>query len=646
MKHAFLEPITIGKQTLKNRVVFLAMAKSWSGFDGKVTQKDLDYIASVAKGGVGLVVPGGMVIDGEWPSRLPIQFCIYDDTFLPGLKRLAAVVHNNGSKVLFQLWHGGAVDYSGGNPPTVDDLTVEQIHDIQKKYVSAAHRAMEASADGVEFQMCHTYLANQFLSPLWNHRTDAYGCDTVENAARFSVETLQMLREAIGPDKILSVKLQGFDFPVGEGPDGNDGIQPELAAKYAKLAEQAGADMITVSAGGTLTGRDDIMTGDVHRAEGWKVPAAKTVKAAVSVPVVATGNIRHPEFMDRIIGEGSCDMIGMGRGIFAERGFVNKCAAGKEDQLRYCISCMNCWNVDVFGKDQSGCSVNPYAGREGNQYPLCQNGAGRIVAIVGAGPAGLEAAVTLKQRGFTPIVFEKETRLGGNINIAKKPPHKGKFDWAVGYYENMVKALNIDVRLGKEARADDILALKPYAVLIAAGSNVTTLPVDGLCGDRVLQSRDVLDKDMVFFGKKMVVIGGGITGMETALYLKAQGNDVTIVDFAPMFPLVNTGDPRYMMEAALETQHCMEQGIKMMYEHKVLKYDSGKLSVAAVEDDTEQQLDADMVILSTGVAPNDALYHALMEAGHPSVWKIGDANVTGKIVKAVQAGNKFAVGLN
>ena len=648
MSHSFLEPIKIGSQTLKNRIVFLAMAKSWSGFDGKASQRDLDYIASIAAGGAGLVIPGGMVIDGEWPSRLPLEYCIYDDSFLPGLTKLAAVAHENGAKILFQLWHGGQVDYSGGNPPTINELSIEQIKNIQAKYVSAAKRAMKAGADGVEFQTCHTYLANQFLSPLWNHRTDEYGYDTLENRSRFAVETIKLLREAIGPDKILSVKMQGFDFPEGEGVPvyGNDGITPDMAAEVAPLFEAAGADMLTVSAGGTLTGRDDIMTGDVHRAEGWKVPAASKVKKAVRIPVVATGNIRHPDYMDEIISNGDCDMIGMGRGLLAEHEFVNKCAAGKENTLRYCLSCMQCWNVDMMGKDQSNCSVNPYAGREGSKHELVKNGAGRVVVIVGAGPAGMEAAVTLKQRGFEPIVLEKENRIGGNINIAKKPPYKGRFQLAVGYYENMAKELNIDVRLGTEATVESILALKPYSILIAAGSKVVKLPVEGLDGDNVLQSRDVLDHDMQFTGKKFAVIGGGITGMETALYLKAQGNDVDVVDFAPMFPLFAGMDMRYMMEAALETRHCQEQGVGLYYENKVLRYADGKLYIESVKDGAQQALDADVVIISAGVKPNDDLYNALRAAGHPSVWKVGDANICDKIVKAVQNGSKYAVGLN
>jgi len=646
MSHKFLEPIKIGNVEVKNRVVFMAMAKTMSSFNMRYTARDIAYLKEIAEGGVGIVIPGALHVDPLWPSMMMGAAGLFADWQLPGITEAVNVVHEAGAKILLQLWHPGACDYNGSNPPTINDISVDEIHRIQGMFANAAMNAMKTGADGIEFQMCHTYLANQFLSPLWNHRTDEYGFDTLENRTRFSVETLAMLRQIIGPDKILAVKLQGFDFPEGEGPDGNDGINPDMAAEYAKVIEPF-VDMITVSAGGTLTGRDDIMTGDVRRPEGWKVHAAEKVKAAVSIPVAASGNIRHPEFVDQIISEGKCDMVGMARGILAEKNWVKKCEEGREDELRYCISCMNCWNVNPFANNQTNCSVNPYACRETYKRPLEINGDGRVVAIIGAGPAGMEAAVTLKQRGFEPVVFEKENRIGGNVNIAKKPPYKGKFQWQIGYYENMAKKLNIDVRLNTEATVENVLALNPYAILVAAGSDVTAPPIPGLDTVETVQSRDILDKDLAYVNKKMVVIGGGITGMETALYLAEQGNTVSVVDMLPEWPTdMFGGDPRHMMEANLETKHCYEAGVGMYYNNAVVNIADGKVNIKSTVDESETALEVDIVVLSTGVKPNDKLFNELLAAGHPSVWKVGDANVTDKIWKAVMNGSKFAVHLN
>lgn len=632
MSYKFLEPIQVGTQTIKNRVVYLAMAKMWSGQDGTVSPKDLAYISSLAQGGVGLIIPGGMNVDPTWPSQLPMQPGIYSDHFLPGLMALAETGHQNGAKILFQLWHGGEVNYSGVQPPTINDISVEKIHEIQDKFEDAAKRAIAAGADGIEFQMCHTYLANQFLSPLWNHRTDEYGIDTLENQLRFSIECITRLRKAIGPDKILAVKMQGYDCAEG-------GITPELTAKFAPYVEKAGADMITVSGGGSLTDLTG-MSGDGKRAEGWKVPGAKAVKEVVSIPVAASGSIRHPEYANSIIADGSCDMVGIGRGIFAEREWVNKCAEGREDEMRYCISCLNCWNFSLF-PEQSNCSVNPWAGRELEQKPLRQDGDGRVVAIVGAGPAGMEAAVTLKQRGFEPVVFEKGSKIGGNVHLAKMPPNKYKFQWAVGYYERMAKKLGLDIRFDTEATAENILALDPYAVLIAAGSNVSELPVEGLTEDKVIQSRTILENNMELSGKKLVLIGGGLTGVESALYLRYQGNEVSVVDFAPPPSTSQLDAMNFMMEAALDYGHALMSGIQLYYKHKVVCYKDGKLIIEGVEDGERKELEADLVVLSTGVKPNDSLYWQLLMGGRKNVYKVGDANFCDKIVKAVQAGSKF-----
>ena len=648
MNHKFLEPIKIGNVEVKNRIVFLAMAKTMSNFDNVVSERDVAYIESVAAGGVGIVIPGAMIVDPEWPSVLPMQPAIWHDKFLPGLKRLVDVSHKHDAKILFQLWHPGATIYSGVQPKTVDELTVEEIKYIQAKFVAAAQRAMDAGADGIEFQTCHGYLANQFVSPLFNHRTDEYGWENPEDRTRFACECIAAIREVIGPDKILSVKMQGFDYPKGEGLAsiyGADGIDPEQAAQVAPYFEKAGADMLTVSAGGTIFMQDDIMAGDVRRAEGWKVPAAAMVKQAVSVPVVATGSIRHPEYVDQIISEGKCDMVGMGRGILAEREWVKKCAEGREDELRYCISCLNCWNVNPFAHEQTNCSVNPFALRELSQRPLNVNGEGRVVVIVGAGPAGMEAAVTLKQRGFTPVVFEKSDKIGGNIHIAKKPICKGKFDWAIDYYVNMAKKLDIDVRLNTEATVEGIMALNPYSVLIATGSNIVTFPIEGAEAVPVYEAHDVLVKDLVFEGKKIAVVGGGITGLEVAQLVREQGNEVAVIDMLPEWPL-GALEPRYQMEALIEVMHSTKAGLQLYYNHKVEKYADGKLIAVHTENGSVLEVEADMLIMAVGVKPNNDLYVALKMMGHPSVWMAGDAIVTGKINKAVTQGSKFGYALN
>ena len=442
--------------------------------------------------------------------------------------------------------------------------------------------------------------------------------------------------------------MQGFDYPKGEGPNGEDGITPEQAAQIAPLLEEAGADILSVSAGGTIYHQDDIMSGDVHRAEGWKVPAAEMVKKAVTIPVVATGSIRHPEFVDQILGENKCDMVGMGRGILAEREWVKKCEEGREDELRYCISCMNCFNVNPFAYETSNCSVNPFALREGSKRPIEKNGNNRKVVVIGAGPAGLEAAVTLSQREFDVVIFDKGNEIGGSLQLAKKPPYKDKFEFEIDYYKSMISKCGITTKLGKEATVEDVLDEKPYAILVATGGNPVSAPIEGLDQVQVYPAHDVLRNEIQLKNKKIVIIGGGVAGLETALYLKAQdqgSNDVSVVDMLPEWP-ESMLDPRYQQEALLESKNCKKQGIHLNYYHKVLKYENGKLMIESIAEGNTKALPADVIIMSVGVRANDQLYKELLASGQKNVWKAGDAIRTGKIHKAVLHGSKFGYALN
>ncbi|MBQ3011311.1 MAG: FAD-dependent oxidoreductase [Oscillospiraceae bacterium] len=629
MNHKFLEPIKVGNVELKNRIFYLGMAKFFSTMDGQVTDREVAYVDSIAAGGVAMHIVGGMVIDPTWPSTLPMQTGLYDDSLIPGLTRLTEAAHKHGAKILFQPWHPGQLDYSGGNPPTINELTVEQLKAIQDQFVGAAERAMKAGADGVEIQCCHNYFIHQTMSPSWNHRTDAYG-GSLENRMRFAVETISRVREVIGPDKILSVKLQGTDCEGGYA-------SPATAAEEAPFIEKAGADMITLSGGGGLSDNEH-MAGFGDKPEGWKVPAAEAVKKVVSIPVAASGSIRHVDYIDQIMAEGKCDMVGMARGLYAEREFVNKCMAGKENTLRHCISCGHCSNMEAqFLNDMSGCSVNPHAARELYKKPLVKNGDGRVVVIVGAGPAGMEAAVTLAQRGFKPIVLDKNNRIGGNVNLAMLPPDKYKFEWMIEYYENMAKELNIDVRLNTEATAEMIVSLNPYSVLIAAGSNVTVPPIAGLTAENSIQSRTILEEGLEYSGKNLVVVGGGTTGIEVALLLRKQGNEVCVVDFAAA--------PPADQETARDIGHCAKNGIALYYSNKVNGVADGVVTIENVETGEVQELKADLVVLSTGVIPNNELFMQLKAMEVPQVYAAGDANMIGKIYKAVMLGSKYGYAL-
>ena len=364
MSYSFLKPVRIGNMVLKNRVIVPAMAR-YLCKDGYVTDAYVEYLRAIAEGGVAMVTVGIMPIDLNWPSTMPTQPCLGDDKYIPGLTRAVAAIHAGGAKASLQPWMPGRAPYTYANAveraqdiALVNRLTVDEIHNIQKKYAAAALRCAMAGADVVEWHNAHNYLGEQFFSPYFNHRTDEYGQQSVENSMRFAREALALTRrtlDAAGYSHVeLIAKLNGSEII-------NDDITPELLAASAKELEKAGIALITVNGGGGLT-RLEGMSGDGHRPEGWKVKYAEIVKNAVSIPVAASGNLKHPSYVDAIISEGKCDLVALGRTSICDPHWVNKCKAGREDLIRYCLSCMHC--VYALPADVCGCTMNPRCRRE------------------------------------------------------------------------------------------------------------------------------------------------------------------------------------------------------------------------------------------------------------------------------------------
>jgi 2,4-dienoyl-CoA reductase-like NADH-dependent reductase (Old Yellow Enzyme family) len=281
-KYAFLEPIQVGHMSLKNRVILTPMARYIASSDGFITDRYCKHFERIAKGGTALILPGIAVIDSTWPYISTNQPWLDDDKFIPGMAHFVDVIHAADAHVGFQLWCSGLAK----TDRSVTDFSLEQIRRLQRLYLEAARRGTAAGADAGEVQMAHTYMPGQFLSPAWNKRHDQYGADTVENAVRFSLECINMLREELCDEHFdILVKINGADYVEG-------GVTPEWSAKACEYLEEADVAMLTVNAGGALARVVD-MSDDGRRPEGWKVYLAENIKKHVHIPVAACGDIRH-----------------------------------------------------------------------------------------------------------------------------------------------------------------------------------------------------------------------------------------------------------------------------------------------------------------------------------------------------------------
>lgn len=625
-EYSFLQPIMVGGLKLRNRIIYPAMGKYIADDDGFITNRYVEYYRNVAAGGSALITPGVAIIDETSKNLGYRQPRLTDDKYIPGLKRAVDAVHHEGALITYQLWHSGQKLENGQLVPLVNDYTIDEIKVIQRKYLEAARRCKQAGADGVEFHIAHNYLPSLFLSPYFNKRNDIYSSNNVENAIRFSLECIKMIVEELCDNTfIITAKINGEDFLSG-------GITPLWAAAACQLLEQAGVSMITVNGGGVL-GKHEYMSDDGSHEEGWKIELAAMIKQSVKIPISGSGGIRHPNFAHKVIKEGKCDLVALGRELVAEPHWINKICSGREEEIRYCTNCMYCFTRYEASNEQSGCSVNPLSKREVDCSPLRIDGNGRVVIVIGAGPAGLEAAVTLAERGFKPIIFEKNSWLGGMMSLAAIPPNKDRINWQINYYQKQVKRLFIDIRLSTEADIETIVSLNPYAVIIATGSNELFPKIPGIDLYHVSGVRDVLIKKPGWRRKTIVIIGGGSAGIETALWLRKQDNNVMVFEIL--------GEQKDLpLNRRLELQKAINSGITILYQHSVEKIFDGKISVRDLCQDSIQDVTVDNIVVAAGARSNDSLYRQL-SGKLPKVFKIGDAYQIGDISSAVFMGSKI-----
>lgn len=549
---------------------------------------------------------------------------------------MADVVHTYDTKIFGQLHHAGIqtssriTGYKPEGPSAIASavigeephaLSIEEIKVLEKQFIAAAVRLKNAEFDGAEIHAAHGYLISSFLSPHTNKREDEYG-GSLENRMRILVNIIQGIRMYCGPSFAISVRLNSKDHIDG-------GFDIEESLQVAKKLEELGIDCINISGGTYESGYTVIEPSSIP--EAWKKDYAKAFKESLSIPVIAVDNIKHPKTAEALLEEGVCDYIGLGRATLADAEWANKAKAGRDEYIRTCVGCMNCFSQLMKYDRPVTCTVNPELGKEHLYTDLnklvAKTGEGKKVVVIGAGPAGSEAAIVLANRGYKVTVFEKNEGAGGSIRLGAKPPYKFYFNEYITMLEKTMAELGIDLRFNEEATLEKVKEIDPYGVVVAVGGQAVKLNIEGIDGDKILNYADILSEEADFTGKNVLVIGGGETGLETAEFIRDKDNKVTVVEM-----LSDVGLELDKSTKAIMLKRFGEKEIPVLTntKFKEVKADN-KAILVNTQKDEEVEVDFDYIISAVGVKNNPEYNNQFLEAFENSI-VIGDARKPRNIV--------------
>ncbi len=635
------EPGKIGNLELKNRIVMPAMGCSFAESTGEAGARMIRYYAERARGGAGLIITEITRVDDETGVGTPNQLSVTNTHMVPQLHRLVEAVHAYDTKLFVQLHHPGNQTPSrliGGKQPVSASnvtcrvigeepraMTTEEVEAMVKKFVTGAVIAQKAGVDGVEIHAAHGYLVSQFLSPYTNKREDKYG-GSFEGRLRFITEIIMGIRAYCGPKFPISVRMNGNDYLPG-------GIEDEDSVKIAQYLEKLGIDCLNISCGMYDSGSTIIEPS--FYAEGWKKHLGANIRNAVNIPVIAVDNIKHPAFAEQMLEEGNSDFVGIARGFLADPEWGTKAQEGRDLYIRKCLGCMECFRILNDGLPL-GCTLNPVLGREfewGDQK-LAKNGEGRTSAVIGGGPAGMQAAVTLARRGFRVVLFEKSDRLGGTVNLAAVPPNKTMLKEFIETQIAELEEAGVEVRLNTPATAEAVKETGAEAVFLAAGGTPVIPSLPGI--ERAVTAEDVLAGRCEVKGEKVVVIGGGVTGLETAETLSAD-HKVTVVEM-----LEKVGGNLYPSVVMHLAQEIMKAGGAICKGHALVSVGEGEVTVKDMKSNEETQIPADTVVLAMGVRSARPEFEALKKEFGPKLILVGDSARAGQIFDALHSAHDRA----
>lgn len=633
--HLF-EPIQIGKTTVKNRIFMPPLSTNLAD-KGYVTDALVEHYSNRARGGVGLIVTE-VTTDEPTYTYLPGDMSIYDDSYIPGWKKLVDAVHKYDTKILSQLFHPAYMAFPvPGTPQLIAPsnvgpyyaksapraVTVEELHVLVRQFGEAALRFKKAGGDGVEIQCAHAHgLLGGFLTPLYNKRTDEYGGD-INGRLRLTLEVIREVRKQCGDDFIIDVRISGDEYSEG-GLTLNDMIY------VSKQLEKEGVDFLHVSGGNTIKRGSSMPAPGTSPAP--HAHASEEIRKHVHIPVATVARINEPWVAEELIADGKADICMIGRANLCDSEFANKAREGRTDDIRPCIGCGRCLTGIMFGKPIA-CTVNPSV--ETND--IDEADVKKKVLVIGGGPAGMEAAYVAKKRGHEVVLCEKENELGGLLRLAAVPISKQELCKVIKFMARRLNNEGIDVRTGCEVTPQMLEdEFKDYEIICSTGAKPKEIEAfkqfkQTMTADDILSGRK-------FPGRKIVILGGGSVGCETADYLAPLVNDlfpanrdVTVIE---MTGSLMTGDGGAAKSRL--TQRLMSKGVKLLLNAQVKKVDE---STITYEQDGEEHTikDADTLVFAVGYTPTKVEY----ENAH----YIGDCGKVGNLKDAISGAYQLAKSL-
>lgn len=633
-KHMF-SPITINGCEIPNRFAVTAMVSDTCTEEGYATEQYIKYLEAKAKGGYGLIITENYIVNRHAGGYKYVAG-LYKDDLIPGHKELTGAVHKHGAKIFCQIYHAGRQSSSqvnGGVQPMAcsptacpwnremaRELSVEEIHQIVSDFGVTAGNAKKAGFDGIEIHAGNGYLIAGFMSFFENKRTDEYG-GCFKNRVRILGEVYDACREAVGPDFPIMVRFSADEHVLS----GRTIAESRMLAKYI---EQLGFDAINCSNGvyGTY---NPGQVSCAHQPHAWTIDNARELKSIVNIPVLGCNSIDDPAMAESLVEEGFCDLVGMARTSLADPDMPNKARAGREEEMRPCIRCMQGCVTSTYLQVPLRCCVNPELAHE-YEYNYENKPEPKRVLVIGGGPAGMQAAIAASRMGHDVTLWERSGALGGQFLSACYPPGKGDYITYVCYMVNEVKKLGVKLQLNTEATPEAVLDFGADKVIIATGAvpKIPELPGIGLpivhYPEDILRGREQVEG-------RIVIIGAGESGTETAMYLAdGERGRISLLCRRDLICRKADGTIRVANERFLR-----DRGVDVLYHTAASEIRENGVVVTSAGE--ENFIPCDAVIMAMGYEAYTPLAELAGALGDKLV-VVGDANGTSTAMEAGQQG--------